>query len=257
MELDAYRNMAATEGGHWWFCGRRSIGEAVIRGLGLPRDAKILEIGAGTGGNIAMLEKFGEVQAVEMSDLARRIAWEKTGRDFLYGYLPDNIPVSPGSVDLICLFDVLEHVAEDEESLVAMRRLLKPSGKIVLTVPAHQWLWSTHDVDLHHHRRYSRSQLKDRIERAGYRIDKLTYTNAALFPVAALARLADRLRGSGTASGLAQPPAPVNAAMKALFSAESLIVPTVSLPFGVSLLAVFGKDEAAEAKSPATARLAA
>ena len=58
-----------------------------------------------------MLEKFGEVQAVEMSDLARRIAWEKTGRDFLYGYLPDNIPVSPGTVDLICLFDVLEHVA--------------------------------------------------------------------------------------------------------------------------------------------------
>jgi protein-L-isoaspartate O-methyltransferase len=79
MELDAYRNMADTEDGHWWFCGRRSIGEAVIRGLGLPDGASILEIGAGTGGNIAMLEKFGQVQAVEMSDLARRIAWEKTG----------------------------------------------------------------------------------------------------------------------------------------------------------------------------------
>ena len=85
MELDAYRNMAATENEHWWFCGRRAIGEAVIRGLNLPKGAKILEIGAGTGGNISMLERFGEVQAVEMSDLARRIAWEKTGRDFLYG----------------------------------------------------------------------------------------------------------------------------------------------------------------------------
>lgn len=254
MELDAYRNMAATEDEHWWFCGRRSIGEAVIRGLDLPRDAKILEIGAGTGGNIAMLEQFGEVQAVEMSDLARQIAWEKTGRDFLYGYLPNNIPISPETVDLICLFDVLEHVAEDEESLVAVRRLLKPDGKVVLTVPAHQWLWSTHDVDLHHHRRYSRNQLKERIERAGYRIDRLTYTNAALFPVAVLARLADRLRGSSNASGLAQPPAPVNAAMKALFSAESLIVPNASLPFGISLLAVFGRDEAV---APQDARLAA
>lgn len=254
MELDAYRNMADTEDGHWWFCGRRSIGEAVIRGLGLPDGASILEIGAGTGGNIAMLEKFGQVQAVEMSDLARRIAWEKTGRDFLYGYLPDNIPVSPGTVDLICLFDVLEHVAEDEESLLAMRRLLKPTGKIVLTVPAHQWLWSTHDVDLHHHRRYSRGQLRERIERAGYKIDKLTYTNAALFPVAVLARVADRLRGSGSASGLSLPPAPVNAAMKVLFSAESLIVPNASLPFGISLLAVFGRDEAEE---PQDARLAA
>ncbi len=194
MELDAYRNMAATEDKHWWFCGRRAIAETVIRGLGLPRDATIVEIGAGTGGNIAMLEQFGEVQAVEMSDLARQIAWEKTGRDFLYGYLPDNIPVADGSVDLICLFDVLEHVAEDEASLYAMRRLLKPGGKIVLTVPAHQWLWSAHDVGLHHMRRYSRALLRDRIEQAGYRIEKLTYTNAALFPVAVLARLADRLR---------------------------------------------------------------
>src|SRR5690606_11865997 len=116
----------------------------------------------------------------------------------------------------------------DEASLAAMRRLLKPNGRIVLTVPAHQWLWSTHDVDLHHMRRYSRELLKARIEQAGYRIEKLTYTNAALFPLAALARLADRLRGSGTASGLARPPAPVNAAMRALFSAESLIVPNAS-----------------------------
>ena len=254
MELDAYRKMAATEDEHWWFCGRRAIGEAVIRGLDLPKDARILEIGAGTGGNIAMLEKFGEVEAVEMSDLARQIAWEKTGRNFLYGYLPDNIPVSPDSFDLVCLFDVLEHVAEDEASLVSMRRLLKPDGKIVLTVPAHQWLWSTHDVGLHHMRRYSRELLKERIERAGYRIDKLTYTNAALFPVAALARLADRLRGSNAASGQAMPPAPVNAAMKAMFSAESLIVPNASLPFGVSLLAVFGKDEA---ETTENARLAA
>lgn len=254
MELDAYRNMAATEDEHWWFCGRRAIGEAVIRGLDLPKDAKILEIGAGTGGNISMLEKFGQVEAIEMSDLARQIALEKTGRHFLYGYLPNNIPVSPGSIDLLCLFDVLEHVAEDEASLLAMRELLKPNGKVVLTVPAHQWLWSTHDVGLHHQRRYSRDLLKRRIEEAGYRIEKLTYTNAALFPVAVLARLADRLRSANAASGQAMPSAPVNAAMKAMFVAESLIVPNVSLPFGVSLLAVFGKTEAETTEG---ARLAA
>lgn len=245
MELDAYRQMAATEDRHWWFCGRRAIGEAVIRGLRLPKGARILEIGAGTGGNIAMLEKFGTVQAVEMSDLAREIAREKTGRAFLHGHLPDNIPVAERSVDLICLFDVLEHVAEDEASLLAIGRFLKPGGKVLLTVPAHEWLWSTHDVGLHHHRRYSRTILKQRIEGAGYRIQKLSFTNAALFPAAVLARLADRLRGSGTASGQAMPPVPVNAAMKALFSAERLIVPNASLPFGISLLAVFARDETA------------
>jgi len=251
MELDAYRRMAATEDEHWWFCGRRAIAEAVIRGLGLPDDANILEIGAGTGGNIAMLEQFGRVQAVEMSDLAREIAREKTGREFLDGYLPNGIPVAPGSIDLICLFDVLEHVAEDEASLVAMRRLLRPGGRVVLTVPAHQWLWSTHDVGLHHMRRYSRHLLKSRIEATGYRIERLSYTNAALFPAALLARLADRLRRGGTPSGQAMPPKPLNAAMKTLFSAERRLVSGAGLPFGVSLLAVFSRDAA---EKPALAR---
>ncbi|MFK0686710.1 class I SAM-dependent methyltransferase [Mesorhizobium sp. IMUNJ 23033] len=256
MELDAYRQMAATEDEHWWFCGRRAIAEAVIRGLGLPGDADILEIGAGTGGNIQMLEQFGAVTAVEMNDLARQIAREKTGHDFLAGHLPDGMPVASQGFDLICLFDVLEHVAEDEASLATIRRMLKPGGKVVLTVPAHQWLWSKHDVGLHHMRRYSRELLKARIEQAGYRIEKLSYTNAALFPVAALARLADRLRRSNTASGQAMPPKPINSAMKALFSAESRIVPNAELPFGVSLLAVFGKDAAFDA-APKGGRLAA
>ena len=92
MELDAYRKMAETEDEHWWFCGRRAIAETIIAGLDLPNGASIVEIGAGTGGNISMLEQFSSVQAIEMSDLARQIAWEKSGREFLYGYLPDSIP---------------------------------------------------------------------------------------------------------------------------------------------------------------------
>jgi SAM-dependent methyltransferase len=131
MELDAYRQMAATEDEHWWFCGRRAIAEAVIRSLDLPAKANIVEIGAGTGDNMQMLEQFGAVTAVEMSDLAREIAREKTGRDFLAGHLPDNIPVAPQSCDLVCLFDVLEHVAEDEASLGAIRRMLKPGGRVI------------------------------------------------------------------------------------------------------------------------------
>ena len=92
MELDAYRKMAETEDEHWWFCGRRAIAETVIAGLDLPKGASIVEIGAGTGGNIAMLERFGTVQAIEMSDLARQIAWEKTGREF-----PLRLPAGPHS----------------------------------------------------------------------------------------------------------------------------------------------------------------
>ncbi|RJT42365.1 class I SAM-dependent methyltransferase [Mesorhizobium waimense] len=248
MELDAYRQMAATEDEHWWFCGRRAIAEAVIRGLKLPEKAHIVEIGAGTGGNIRMLEQFGAVTAVEMSDLARQIAREKTGRDFLAGHLPNNIPVAPQSCDLVCLFDVLEHVAEDEASLTAIRQMLKPGGRVILTVPAHQWLWSTHDVGLHHMRRYSRNLLRERIDKAGFTIDRLSYTNATLFPVAALARLMDRVRKPARPAGHATPPKPINAAMKAVFSAEGRIVPNATLPFGVSLLAVFRENTALDSR---------
>ncbi len=242
MELDAYRTMADTEDRHWWFCGRRAIAEAVIRSLEMPANAAILEIGAGTGGNIAMLERFGRVTAVEMNETARAIAREKTGRTFLDGALPDDVPVQAESFDLICLFDVLEHVAEDEASLKALRRMLKPGGQVVLTVPAHQWMWSAHDVGLHHMRRYSRETLRRRILDAGFALDRLSYTNAALFPVAALARLADRMRGPGRPSGHSIPPAPLNAAMRAVFAAERHVVPTAGLPFGVSLLAVMRRD---------------
>ena len=114
----------------------------------------------------------------------------------------------------------------------------------MLTVPAHQWMWSEHDVGLHHMRRYSRTLLRERILRAGFVLDKLTYTNAALFPVAAMARMADRLRKPAHPAGHAVPPAPLNAAMRAVFSADSRIVPSASLPFGVSLLAVFHRDAA-------------
>lgn len=249
MELEAYRTMAATEDQHWWFCGRRAIAEAVIRTLDLPPDAKILEIGAGTGGNISMLEQFGSVVGVEMSDLARDIAYEKTGRMFLEGYLPNNIPVAESTFDLICLFDVLEHVAEDENSLATIHGMLKPKGRLLLTVPAHQWLWSKHDVELHHFRRYSSNQLRERVEKAGFVVDKLTYTNAALFPVAAFMRLMDRMRDAKVPSGHAIPPSVLNIAMKTVFSAESHIIANTTLPLGVSLLAVLRRDAELPASS--------
>jgi SAM-dependent methyltransferase len=257
MELDAYRGMAATEDQHWWFSGRRAIAEATIRSLNLPRNAEILEIGAGTGGNVFMLESFGTVTAVEMSGYARQIAREKTGRSFLNGRLPNSVPLGGRSFDLVCLFDVLEHVAEDRESLAALRDMLKPGGKVLLTVPAHQWLWSKHDVILHHFRRYSRTLLRRRIEEAGFVLDKLSYTNAVLLPAAVLARLADRARSTRSPLGHELPPAMINRALKAVFSAESRFVARGTLPFGVSLLAVFGRAEQNAVTSESKCRIPA
>jgi len=232
--------MAATEERHWWFTGRRKVLAALIARLALPREARILEIGCGTGGNLAMLSAFGRVSALESDATARAIAVEKTaGRfDIRAGHCPDGIPFAARSFDLVCLFDVLEHIEEDVATLEAAAALLARDGQAVLTVPAHRWMWSAHDEFLHHKRRYSAGELRRKIAAAGLRVGALSYFNTLLFPLAAVARVKDRLLGRDRASGDDVPARPVNALFHAVFSAERFLVGRLPLPFGVSLLAV-------------------
>src|SRR5665811_2607027 len=107
--------MAHTEEHHWWFVGRRAILASLISNMGLPNEAQILELGSGTGGNLSMLSDFGRVSALEMDPTARSIATEKTGGcfDIRAGFCPADIPFPTATFDLVCLFDVLEHIEED------------------------------------------------------------------------------------------------------------------------------------------------
>lgn len=238
MEPDAYREMATTEESHWWFRGRRAISSRVIDTLGLPGQAQLLEIGAGTGGNLQMLAGHGTVQAGELDDFARALATQKTGIAIARARLPDDLPFQAGHFDLVCLFDVLEHVTEDVASLVAIRRLLGPNGRVLITVPAHQWMWSPHDDRLHHLRRYTARTLNAVAVAAGYRVAKLTYFNVLLFPVALATRAFDRItrRTASTGTSLSSPW--LNEALFRIFTLEAPWVAGARIPFGMSLLAV-------------------
>ncbi|ESJ10995.1 methyltransferase [Cupriavidus sp. HPC(L)] len=254
MSPQAYLEMAQTEADHWWFRARRDIVAAVLAQLALPPGAAILEIGAGTGGNLDMLARFGTVSGLEMDAMARRLAVAKTAGRYPIadGRCPDTMPFRPGSFDLVCLLDCLEHIADDAGALLAVRGLLRPGGAALMTVPAHPWLWSRHDVFLHHQRRYRRTALSTRLGNAGLRVETLSYFNTVLFPLAVAARWHDRLRDAlharhpehgvpgeaGGSTGTAMPPALLNALLYALFRSERLWLRHGTLPFGVSLLAV-------------------
>jgi hypothetical protein len=138
---------------------------------------------------------------------------------------------------MIALFDVLEHIRQDEMSLRTLSSLLAPGGKIILTVPALQFLWSNHDIRHHHHRRYSERSLREVIDQAGLRVDYISYFNFFLLPVAVMQRLASRLSSKPAALD-AEPPKLLNGLFTKIFASERALLGWMRLPIGLSLCAI-------------------
>lgn len=238
MERIVYERMAELDERHWWYRARRDVLAALIeRKIKLPPKAKLLEIGCGTGHNLQMLARFGEVDGIELDDEARAIATKRVGKPIGASPLPDLAGVPNAQYDLVAVLDVIEHVDEDVRSLATIAAKLRPGGKILITVPAHQWMWSAHDTVNHHKRRYSAKSLRKAIEQAGLTVGLLSPFNSLLFPLAAGARIAGRLLGKDSSDD-AMPPAPVNSLFKMVFGLERYAIGRVPFPPGVSLVAI-------------------
>ena len=238
MERKIYEQMAQLDSRHWWFTARRRILDGVIERIVRPPDnARILELGAGTGHNLAMLSRFGEVEASELDPVARDIASDRLGRPVVEAALPDLGMVPSEAYDMVALLDVLEHVPDDKGSLKAIYGLLKPGGALLLTVPINPWMWSAHDVAHHHHRRYRKQEIRKLAENAGYEIELLSPFNSLLFPPIAAVRLAGKVTGRDDSDD-AMPSEPVNKILDTVFGFERSLIGRVPMPFGVSLVAV-------------------
>lgn len=236
MEPFVYEQMARVEDSHWWFVSRRAIIDAALRRLNLPSGARILEVGCGTGGNLALLARHGTIHACEYDPRARDYAASRRLGRPEPCRLPDEIPFDDGTFDLVCLFDVLEHIDQDFESLVYLRRKLRPSGYLVLTVPAAPWMWSQHDVVHHHKRRYTSAILSRRVVEAGFTIKHSSHFNFLLFPLIATLRTIRNVLGDESTNDDALPARLLNELLTVIFSLERLVVTRVTVPVGVSLL---------------------
>jgi len=236
MERQIYDRMRVLEQTHWWFTARRDILAAEIARLPLPKPARILEVGCGTGGNLELLKTFGEVRAIEPDAESRAYAAERSGVTVQGGLLPDGLPDLGGPFDLVAAFDVIEHVDDDAGAVAALAARLKPGGFLVTTVPAYAWLWSRHDAQHHHKRRYTRPAYRRLFD--GLKVRRATYFNSVLFPPIAavrLARTAARIEGGDDE---ALPPPPLNGLLRRLFGAEKALLAATDLPFGVSILLI-------------------
>jgi 2-polyprenyl-3-methyl-5-hydroxy-6-metoxy-1,4-benzoquinol methylase len=238
MDRVVYDTMAELDQRHWWYRARREVIAALIRRVVQPpAEAKILEIGCGTGHNLAMLGQFGQVDALELDEQARAVAEQRLGRSVMSAPLPEIAGVADHHYDLVGAFDVIEHIDDDVAALASVAGKIHPGGKFVMTVPAHQWMWSAHDVVNHHKRRYSKRQLKALIDASPLRLERLGYFNSLLFPVAVAERMASKARGKDEAD-LTLPAKPLNAALERAFAAERHLIGRVPLPPGLSLFAV-------------------
>ena len=238
MDRLAYREMAELDQKHWWYRARRDIlADLIRREVPTAGNARILEIGCGTGHNLAMLGRFGQIDAIELDDESRALAEERLGRSIMSARLPELEGIADRHYDFIAALDVIEHIDDDFGAIAAIAAKLKPGGKFMMTVPAHRWMWSAHDVVNHHKRRYSKSGLKRLIEGSPLKLEKVGYFNSLLFPLAVADRVSSKLRGKDEAE-VKLPAAWLNKSLEAVFRAERHLVGRLPLPPGLSLFAL-------------------
>jgi SAM-dependent methyltransferase len=242
-----FQAMLALDDRHWWYRGRRRVVRAVIDAARPPAGARLLDAGAGSGRTLDELALYGAVAGVELNPLGVEAARRRGHADVREAPV-EAIPHADASFDLVTCLDVIEHTDDDVRSLRELRRVTRPGGCAIVTVPAYPRLWSRHDELNRHRRRYTRRALRAAADAAGWRVERMTSFNAAYLLPAAIVRLARSGKGrtaaapggaAAPASELALTPAALNAALELPLRAEAaLIARGVNLPAGLSLLAL-------------------
>jgi SAM-dependent methyltransferase len=235
---------ARAERDHFWFRGfRRFVTPLLETSAGGRRDLLALDCGCGTGHNLHLLRRFGRAVGIDLTLSGLQYAVSRGERQVARASA-GLLPFATGVFDLVTSFDVIYSLPDEVErdALREMHRVLKPGGRLVLNVAAMPFLHGSHSVLSSEVRRYSKGDLRARLEAAGFTIDRLTYTNAITLPITAGVRLAQRLRGhQESAAEISVPMAPINAALTAALAVEAGALRVVDMPAGSSLLCLATK----------------
>lgn len=242
MNISEYQEMSEREDNYWWHTGRLSVVDKQLRLLcGDKNKLRILNIGCGTGGTLPTLQKYGDVFNVDISAEALKYLKQK---GYAGKLVKDHrLPFKNGEFDIVVALDVLEHIDQDRLSLDEWKRVLKKSGKVLITVPAYDFLWSGHDTSLHHYRRYTRSKLNWDLKKSGFSKVKLSYMISFSLPLVIGFRMLHKLTGKkmNEQTSYVNLPRFINNLFHKLLVVESHSLKHVNHPFGTSVLAVYKK----------------
>jgi SAM-dependent methyltransferase len=226
---------------HWWFRARWRIVFSLLDRCHAP-GGRVLDLGCGVGIHLKLLSRYGEVWGADSSPKALEYCRRRFQGRLDQVELPDRAPYPDASFDLIVMFDVLEHIQDDAAALRRVARLLNPGGILALTVPALPGLWSQHDVEHQHFRRYLRPGLRSLLQDAGLRILKLSYMNTFLLPAMAASRafLRPATYSARDLSPGTRGPARI---LEFIFASERHWLKLISFPLGGSLVAICRKPQ--------------
>jgi SAM-dependent methyltransferase len=245
MKKSEYARMENREKTYWWHIGRlRIIKTYVQRALRAKAKPTILNVGCGTGGTIDMLEMFGQVDNVDISDDAIKFM-KQNGYKRITKVTGIKLPYKAKSYDMVGAFDVLEHIEKETGALKEWKRVIKDDGAIVITVPAYQWLWSDHDVSLHHKRRYTTRRLAKAAGSAGLIVEKKSYAIVFSLGLVVGFRTLNKILGRQTDSETSYVDIPewLNSLFTQLLYMEAWFHKYIRFPFGTSVVVVLRKNQ--------------
>jgi len=245
MQHHTYAIMDEVEGSHWWFVGRRAILESFLEWICLRLQTpdsrlRILDVGCGTGANIEMLSQYGQAEGVDVSDDALDFCRRK-GLNVKKG-LAEQLPFDDAAFDVTTALDVIEHLDDDVAGLNEMYRVTRSGGYSLFFVPAFMWLWGVQDDISHHRIRYTRSQIVERIEKAGYAVERATYANWTFFAPILAGRVIMKLTGLKPASENNINISALNGVFGKIFATERFWLQHFNFPIGVSIVVVARKS---------------
>lgn len=241
MEHAEYEVMAAVESRHWWYGGMRAIAAALLDEVYAGRrDLRILDAGCGTGGNALFLRRYGSVAAIDLAPEAAQFGGERLKRALVRGMV-QALPFVDAWFDLVTSFEVLYHrgVPDEAPALQEAWRVLRPGGRLLLRLPAFEWLRGDHDRAVHGRRRYTAADVAGLVQAQGFVIERLSYVNSLLLPLPLTQRFIERLAPPANQidSDLELPPALVNEAMRWPLVAEAAwLARGYSFPVGLSVI---------------------
>jgi SAM-dependent methyltransferase len=239
MNSMAFEKMNRHGATYWWYQGKKAILEHLICEYDREAGTRILDLGCGTGSMFDFLAPLGSIVGLDNSEDAIEFARQSNGAGLIRGNT-EFLPFESKTFDLVASFDNLEHVENDDIALQEIRRVIVDNGLLLLSVPAHEYLWSGRDIQLGHQRRYRKEGIRKKLNENRFEVAKASYGYFCLYPVLLVKSLLDRVFNSPKIykTDIRHLPEPLNSILAGWLKIEALWSAKIGLPAGTSIFVI-------------------